>query len=172
MILDKKLFDSSECESIINFVNSKEMVVDVGSIFTRKILTLTKENSPKWIWDKLKSFTDDLDLNIETLNDRIFIVKFNTGDFIEKHTDVWDSDLSRNRIYTLVSQLSNDSDYIGGDTFVYSGTDKVKLNKEIGSCIVFNSSMVHEVTKLKSGIRYSFVMCFDRNNIKKSGMLI
>lgn len=79
---------------------------------------------------------------------------YTAGSFFSEHHDNYICVTDNiDRKLTLIVQLSEDSDYVAGDVFV----NKVKLPRSIGSVIIFPSSLKHNVTKLKSGERWSLV---------------
>ena len=61
---------------------------------------------------------------------------------------------------SLTIQLSDENDYEGGDLIFYNGTedvDKAKFARGKGSVVVFDSRLIHEVTPVTKGVRYSLV---------------
>lgn len=80
--------------------------------------------------------------------------RYNRGCFFANHTDNYFI-LSENidRKLTLSVQLSNATDYTGGELIIYN--KKFKLNK--GSIIAFPSYLNHEVRPIINGIRWSLI---------------
>jgi PKHD-type hydroxylase len=54
-------------------------------------------------------------------------------------------------------QLSDESEYTGGDLQILGNRKLITMPKEIGSIIIFDSRLTHRVTKVKSGVRKSLV---------------
>jgi predicted 2-oxoglutarate/Fe(II)-dependent dioxygenase YbiX len=73
------------------------------------------------------------------------------------------NDINDERVYTVIIQLSEESDYEGG-TLIVGGVD---VSKEIGNVVIFKSTDVHEVTKITKGTRKVCVFMPTRNDISK-----
>ena len=61
------------------------------------------------------------------------------------------------RKLSLSLQLSSESDYSGGDLILYHNNDKYICPKTKGTIFVFDSRLIHEVTEITQGVRYSLV---------------
>jgi predicted 2-oxoglutarate/Fe(II)-dependent dioxygenase YbiX len=85
--------------------------------------------------------------------------KYNEGCFYTKHTDYGDNDNHRTRKLSLSFQLSDESEYEGGELILYNHIQNTSFSahKSKGSIIVFDSRIRHEVTTVTSGTRYSLV---------------
>jgi predicted 2-oxoglutarate/Fe(II)-dependent dioxygenase YbiX len=85
--------------------------------------------------------------------------KYNEGCFYTKHTDYGDTDNHRTRKLSLSFQLSDESEYEGGELILYNHIQNTSFSahKSKGSIIVFDSRIRHEVTTVTSGTRYSLV---------------
>lgn len=95
---------------------------------------------------------------VKKLPEEFQIIKYRRGDYFKKHTDSGDG--TNKRYKTLIIQLSESTEYKGADVNVYLDNIVSSLEKEQGSGILFNSDLVHEVTKLDDGVRYVLVMWF------------
>jgi predicted 2-oxoglutarate/Fe(II)-dependent dioxygenase YbiX len=83
----------------------------------------------------------------------IKIMKYVEGGSLAQHQDF--SKYGVDIIYkTILVQLSESDDYIGGDLIV----DDVIQNRNIGSITIISPTAIHEIIKLKSGERYSLVL--------------
>lgn len=73
------------------------------------------------------------------------------------HSDpnVWN--LPHNRKLSLVIQLSDPSEYEGGDLLLHTGHEPIVIQKEKGMLVCFPSHTLHEVTPITKGERYSLV---------------
>lgn len=65
--------------------------------------------------------------------------------------------LPHNRKLSLVMQLSDPSEYEGGDLKLYNSQDPIIIRKEGGMVVCFPSYTLHEVTPVTKGERYSLV---------------
>lgn len=82
---------------------------------------------------------------------------YEPGMFYSPHIDVNPqvNHPAHNRKLTVIIQLSDETDYEGGELNIYSTSiNPVTMPKKKGSIIVFNSSTIHEVKPITSGSRY------------------
>lgn len=75
----------------------------------------------------------------------------------KQHIDPMDWNLPHNRKLSIILQLSNPSEYDGGEIKLYHGYDPIVIPKERGRIIFFPSYTLHEVTPVTRGERYSLV---------------
>ena len=76
------------------------------------------------------------------------------------HQDMGPGDMSKRKI-SLTVQLSDPSEYEGGDLEYFRGGDPEKADKAPrgkGVVFIFPSYMMHRVTKVTKGTRRSFVL--------------
>lgn len=94
------------------------------------------------------------EIGIKTISNNVVkIVKYSQGDFFAAHRDFKIYD--RGAVYkTLVIQLSDSLEYIGGDLYV---KDKPQP-REQGSYSLFLSSDIHEVKLVEDGVRFSLTI--------------
>ena len=96
---------------------------------------------------------------------------YNKGDYYGWHRD---SNPTNNRVLSVTVELSNPSDYEGGELyFDYAyykdqGVCYEPLEKAQGTVIVFPSNELHEVEKVTKGTRYSLVQWFKGREIPLS----
>jgi PKHD-type hydroxylase len=62
------------------------------------------------------------------------------------------------RKLSLVVQLSDPSEYEGGDLQIMSGAEPTTVDKGLGKVVLFPSFMLHRVTPVTKGIRRSLVV--------------
>jgi PKHD-type hydroxylase len=72
-----------------------------------------------------------------------------------KHVDCAFNTPIRKISFTL--QLSDPKDYEGGDLCLHLGSEPEKMKKERGDVVIFPSYILHEVTPVTKGTRYSLV---------------
>ena len=90
-------------------------------------------------------------------------IKYTKGSKFKLHRDRYETGGDYTHRYkTLIIQLSESNDYMGGNLII----EKNIMPKEIGSVILFNSKCLHEVTELTNGIRYSLCLFLTKNNFK------
>ena len=119
-----------------------------------------------WVYDKINIAINHI--NLTNFNKVLYGIQplqyceyDSTYDgFLSKHSDVDDptnkhSVLVRSLSFTL--QLSKEEEYTGGDVLLYHNGNILKANRKYGTITFFDSSIVHEVTPVTSGIRKSVV---------------
>ena len=157
-----KKLDNILGEEIISKLQRVSQSVIYGnesnSIFNRDIIAITSADGYTEVFNKLNEYK----VEGEVINE-FYIIRYNVGDYIRKHNDVWDTKRSFKRTRSLVVQLSDPSTYRGGNTIVYDIKDKpYDLSKKVDSGMIFDSTLDHEVCTLQAGVRYSLVACYER----------
>ena len=165
MFREEVLFTSEECNYVLSLVKEWK-VSKVQNDKDGKFLNNYHRNSEqsqisnKQIEDliipKIKK------LNITSLSSECDVIKYKVGSFFGKHKDNNHS-VTKHRKQSVIIQLSEESDYEGGELII---SNRV-ANKTIGNTIVFDSGLIHEVTKLTKGTRYSFIGWVTENNKTK-----
>ena len=72
------------------------------------------------------------------------------GDYVRNQKGV--------RILTIGIQLNGESDYSGGEFFVWDNDNKIYIDKVIGNCALYTTNMPHEVTEITEGERNSLIL--------------
>ena len=124
---------------------------------------LKPNQQTSWIYQRLtdavnqnneKFFNFDLSL-IEYLQFTYYSSK--EDGCYKAHIDSRTSDLPHNRKLSFVVQLSDPSEYEGGQFKLHNYYDPVVINKNKGLVVMFPSYTLHEVTPVTKGERYSLV---------------
>ena len=99
---------------------------------------------------------EEWDYNIDTVS-QITLLKYGPGGRYTMHQDVkWDQKPKQRKL-TLIIQLSDSSDYEGGDiTFLHHNTPDLKM-RDKGSVIIFPACYRHQIGRVLSGERMSVV---------------
>ena len=155
--------------SVPNFFNSEELeqinnIISDGEWFTATASQqLERKTKIKWInkshnllFDKLLSGSHEANKNYGfniTQVKEISILKYDTGDFYSKHIDMSGHDSDRK--LSVIIPLSND--YEGGDILFFTSKNPIKMPKQSNIATFFPSYVVHEVTEVTKGVRYSLV---------------
>ena len=166
-ISQKKLFSQDECDyfkslsddktfersKITEHTNSNiisecrtslEVVVEVNFSLSNLILGKVKE------------------FGIKTLPNYFIILKYDKNQEFKKHRD---SGVDYpNRYKTMIIQLSDESEYEGGELCIFEKDKVLIVSKDIGNVIMFDSSMEHCANKIKEGTRYSMVFWLSIDN--------
>lgn len=159
-----------ECESVIVNANQEPQIESYlgdgeinNSIRKNRVVFLQSTNEKyQWLFDKLAKTTISLnkqfwnfDLTfLETLQ---FTVYNQLNDFYTAHMDT-SHNRPEQRKLSLVVQLSDPETYEGSNLEIHScGLDFFGTVRTQGTLIAFPSYMVHRVTELTRGTRYSLV---------------
>jgi len=116
-----------------------------------------------WIYQKLTSLVlenNEKFFNFDlTMLENLQFTYYNSSEegCYKAHVDpnVWG--LPHNRKLSLVVQLSDPSEYEGGDLLLHDSHEPTVIRKERGMVVCFPSYTLHEVTPVTKGERYSLV---------------
>ena len=93
---------------------------------------------------------------------QVKLLKYNEGDFLKQHLDSGEGEILEQRQWSLMVQLSDESEYTGGD---FTVGDFI-MPKQKGFCCLFNGGSVsHQVTPITSGTRLSFITWFAESDL-------
>lgn len=93
--------------------------------------------------------------------------EYTKGNFLDWHPDV--AELANGATITIALELSNGFE---GGVFQYKLDDKeYSFDKAKGSLFLFDSEVIHRVTEVTEGVRYS-INCWPRIEIKKKARLL
>jgi hypothetical protein len=178
-IEEKIILSDKECQLFIDLFESDNCVIDnynpkYGK--TGMLGVIKKDAIPEFIFDRLNTFNIlPFEVKDEMNKSYTFMMhKYGQGDSLVKHRD--DSienytsiDLERKkRFKTLVFQLSSPSDYSGSDLVIGDRT----VGRERGNVVCFNSNLLHEVTELIEGTRYTLVLWLERKDFNLKHLLL
>ena len=113
----------------------------------QRLTLLVNENNKKF-------FNYDIE-KIETLQFTYY--EFEENGCYKSHIDQLDWSIPHNRKLSMVLQLSDPSEYDGGELRLYTSHQPTEIIKEKGYIITFPSHTLHEVTPVTRGERYSLV---------------
>lgn len=74
------------------------------------------------------------------------------------HSDIGDGPLARRRKLTMVIQLSEPSDYEGGQLEIMPSASAMAADTDRGAATVFPSYLLHRVTPVTAGTRHSLTI--------------
>jgi len=159
-------FTPFECQRIIDIGNKKELIP--GVIFgsyqdyrKSEISWLFPNDDLKWAFKKIEKIVTELNQNYFQFDlfgmiEGFQFTKYSApSDSFKRHIDAKEG--INVRKLSVSVQLSNPKDYVGGDLNLWSSDTPITANKEQGCLIVFPSYMLHEVTPITEGTRYSLV---------------
>jgi predicted 2-oxoglutarate/Fe(II)-dependent dioxygenase YbiX len=166
MYNQKVIFNELECKEILSqFVGNRyvahkikydNIVYEKGCSITSGSLKFNLNN--QWIFDKIKNWTDELNLGLiwKKPPTGATFRKYKKGDFFLKHTDL--SYINQVKILTIIIQLNNETNYSGGEFFLWDNNNKINIDKSVGNCVLFTTNMPHEVAKIEGGERNSLIL--------------
>lgn len=163
------LFTSEECKKIIdlqsqlNLIHS-EMAWGEKSEFKRDtdIYWLFPENNTLWIFDRILKCVSEINNNYFQYVLDGKVRAFQLGKYSKSQGYDWHQDMGRDLIsrrkLTISVQLSDPGDYTGGELQFFKSEGEPAIgSKEIGSLTIFPTWMLHRVTRISKGTRWSLV---------------
>jgi PKHD-type hydroxylase len=182
IIIKNNLFTKEECDLIIKFGNTltkENAVISTDSIVNSKI----RKNKIAW-FDNSKEFGKEIQWAIERIASHIYNankehynfdlygltehIQFTEYSEKKDHYD-WHTDSMINspvRKLSMSIQLSDPKDYKGSQLQFWETQKDKNFPNSQGTAIIFPSYMLHRVTPLLSGTRYSLVTWVGGPNFK------
>jgi len=172
----EQLFSREECSAIIKIGHELGLVKDsgyfqysstavgdtgvLGHKDLRKSSTVVISDQDEqyfWLWQKCtdmiynfnKTFQYDLTY-IESLQISCYD---DSKDYYDKHHDVLFKSFQTRKL-TFSIQLSESTDYVGGNLELYHEREPLQLSRNMGTANIFPSFVPHGVTPVTSGKRY------------------
>jgi len=161
------VFTPEECDSIINI--GKRNVLKVAQTYGKKdtrrksnVCFLKPSDETYWIFERLAGAAIDINKN----HFQFELSGFSEGlQFTEYVAPVgkygWHADNSPNQVIrklTLVAQLSDPNDYDGGLLQINPAGNEETPDLSRGQVVAFPSHVLHQVTPVTAGSRYSLVV--------------
>jgi PKHD-type hydroxylase len=130
----------------------------------RDIAYIHPADHSKWLYDILFPIANEANeqlfhFDIDTVTDPIhYVIYPEDGGHLGWHMDVGAFDVNRRKLAMTV-QLSDSSDYDGGEFEIWAGGDEqfVQLPREKGDIVVFPTFMMHRVKPITRGQRKCLV---------------
>jgi len=162
-------FDNNEIEKIIedskkyDFVNAT-IVDEENTNKVRKSSVKWLPHDERWSWltDKIISLVLDANkiwaFDLHSIIDDIQYTEYDgEGGHYDWHIDIGPDNISHRKI-SIVIQLSDENDYVGGDLELMTGNGHSVVPRGKGNVAIFPSFLLHRVTPLTSGNRKSLVL--------------
>lgn len=157
------VLSKTECANLI--LQAQKKPLEDGEVFFSKGLEKTSIRSVKGTEITSDAMRQFVFAQIKKLNDLEFelsgmeplqIFKYEIGDHYDWHTD-WSPVNNKKRKLSITIQLSDPSEYEGGDVEILDGPEPRLIPKEIGTATVFPSWAAHRVLPITSGERWAMV---------------
>ena len=151
---------------IKNYKFSKGMTGDIelGTTFAseytnnRDIAYINPTTQTKWLYDLLVPFALEANENlfhfdINTVTDSIhYVIYPKDNGHLTWHMDVSQGDSNRRKL-AMTIQLSDPSEYEGGDFQIWRGGNEfITVTRKKGDIIIFPTFLMHRVTPITKGI--------------------
>lgn len=121
------------------------------------------DDSSNWLYEKLKNFALEANnvlwkFNLHSIRDSIqYSEYFDNGGHYDWHVDIGPGSINHRKI-SIITQLSDPSEYEGGDLQLWSGGEFKTIPKIKGCTVLFPSFNLHRVTPITKGVRKSLVL--------------
>ncbi|MEK7432084.1 MAG: 2OG-Fe(II) oxygenase, partial [Cyanobacteriota bacterium] len=159
-----RIFKPEECEKIISLdglkldspVYIQDNIEDYKQESFPQVTDLTLNNNISWIFERVEKVLLHANKNFFKFGIRginvLRVNKYDENRSFEWHTDIGNEALSIRKL-TIVVFLSKKEDYEGGELKWWDLNDKI--NQEQGSVALFPPYMLHCVTPITKGVRYT-----------------
>jgi PKHD-type hydroxylase len=142
----------------------------VNSVRRTNIDWLEYSDKDSWIFKKLSNVVEKINaqfyhFDITCIREPMQLTNYNSEDL---GTYDWHVDRGPGptRKLSLVLQLSNPEDYVGGELHLLCNPESTLINKKRGLIVVFPSYVLHKVTPVTSGTRQTLVTWFSGPNFR------
>lgn len=127
-----------------------------------QIVFLGLEERYRWLYERLWSAAQECNrlffgVDIAGVEANVQLARYDSGNrgFYDWHTDF--AGIAPRRKISISIQLSRPDDYDGGDLELMYGTEPQRLERTRGTLLAFPSFMLHRVTPVTRGTRWSLV---------------
>lgn len=163
------VFTKAECERIVA-IAEEAAFADAGlvrgeqieRIRRARITWLDEAGSADWIFRRILDTVADVNrehfgFDLTDFAERMQVAWYdgNAGGHFDWHSDVGEGQLAAKRKLTFVVQLSDPTDYGGGSLQTNCDGNIVDAATARGSATIFPSFVLHRVTPVSAGARYS-----------------
>jgi len=163
-------FTTQEIDTIVNgsldYEFQKAVIMDEGNTdkFRKSnIKWLPFDSKWEWVIDKIMSQVSEANntiwnFDLTSIIDNIQYTEYDgNGGHYDWHLDIGPGSISHRKI-SVVIQLSDPNDYVGGDLQIMTGSEYTTAPRGRGNVVIFPSFLLHRVVPLTSGNRKSLVL--------------
>ena len=127
-----------------------------------KIKWINLDENSMWMYDKLMNFASEANsiwnFNLYSIVDSIQYTEYPEGcGHYDWHLDIGPGSINHRKI-SIVVQLSDPSEYEGGELEIWTGGQFKQIQKVKGCVVLFPSFLLHRVTPVTKGLRKSIVL--------------
>ncbi len=164
-----RIFSGSETTEIIRLAEDARLKrgglvggIRHDNIRRADISWLDDQGTAGWVMDRIvdavaRSNREVFDFDITEFREKLQVAAYDERDegHYDWHSDIGDGPIARYRKLTIVTQLSDDGDYEGGNLELNLGSGVLTADRERGSATLFASFMLHRVVPVSRGKRFS-----------------
>ena len=163
-------FTTQEVDTIVNgsleYEFQRAVIMDEGNTdkFRKSnIKWLPFDSKWEWVIDKIMSQVTEANnaiwnFELKSIIDNIQYTEYEgNGGHYDWHLDIGPGSISHRKI-SIVIQLSDPDDYVGGDLQIMTGSEYTTIPRGKGNVVIFPSFLLHRVVPLTSGNRKSLVL--------------
>jgi PKHD-type hydroxylase len=158
--VDKIVADAKEYSFVKGLVVDEE---NTDKFRKSNIKWLPFDSKWEWVIDRIMSQVTEANdaiwnFDLKSIIDNIQYTEYDgNGGHYDWHLDIGPGSISHRKI-SIVVQLSDPEDYVGGDLELKPGCDDLVIPRGKGNVVVFPSFLLHRVVPLTSGNRKSLVL--------------
>jgi PKHD-type hydroxylase len=167
----KEGFNVEELEWVKNLMNLYSFDIDTIAGSTNpsiikqsqsKIKYIPSEEKNDWLYEKLMNFANEANntiwgFDLNSVIDSIRYSEYTEGEYYDWHLDIGPAPINHRKI-TIITQLSDPTEYEGGELQLWCGDQFKNLPKIKGCTILFPSFFLHRITPITKGSRSSLVL--------------
>jgi PKHD-type hydroxylase len=163
-------FTSDEVDKIIEDAKEypfiKALVVDeenTDKFRKSNIKWLPFDSKWEWVIDRIMTQVVEANniiwnFDLKAIIDNIQYTEYDgNGGHYDWHLDIGPGSISHRKI-SIVIQLSDPDDYVGGDLEIMNASEKTVIPRGKGNVVIFPSFLLHRVVPLTNGNRKSLVL--------------
>jgi PKHD-type hydroxylase len=166
------IFTQQECETIVSAACSNDfsdgaLVGGISADNTRRsrIFWLDEDGADAWVFQRIleaiaRANRDHFAFRLEEFAEKMQVAWYGgeAGGFFDWHIDLGEGASAARRKLTTVVQLTDGASYSGGDLETNADGHVRAASREIGSGLLLPSFLLHRVTPVVRGERYSLVL--------------
>lgn len=162
------LLTPEQCQQVIDLKGKGEQAGVDGdkedkSIRDTTIYPIPQNEDSQWLYELLADRVSrcnyvDYQFNVAGIFTDLQLLEYKEGGHYDWHMDMGPGEAAYRKLTALI-QLSDPEDYEGGELWVNAGTEK-EIPKVQGQIAIFPAWILHKVTPVTSGTRYTLAAWF------------